>query len=358
MSRGLQFLPASERVAFLPKIQDFLEPENERNWRFRLELADQLSLLSPLFGGREVAAHLVPVSIRLLQDRVAEVRTAAADTLAHLAQRLSINTALLLSSPHSSSYDRARCLGGVGGGKDLLVPLAKDLVSCFARHSKWHQRQTYANVCRRLKYTFPGPVFLAHLLPALLELSGDPVANVRLAVAKALSDVSLPPFTPLAVQELCGSDFQEHKFGECECARVCRGGCFFLFCFGSSLLVFITMIFTDDDDDDEDDEDNNNDAEEDANYKRSSILRAMERLRHDRDRDVRQAAAASSSSTASVSSPTHAPPLFAAPLVTASSAVFPWCQAPGPTSAVNDAGLASASCLVTASNANAECAAK
>jgi hypothetical protein len=44
--------------------------DNERNWRFRQELADQLRMLVPLFSAQEVKDFLSPIALVLIQDKV------------------------------------------------------------------------------------------------------------------------------------------------------------------------------------------------------------------------------------------------------------------------------------------------
>lgn len=55
----------------------FAVTENSRNWRFRLELADQIKQLSEIYEAEEVFKHLCPLSMSLLHDRVSEVRKRA-----------------------------------------------------------------------------------------------------------------------------------------------------------------------------------------------------------------------------------------------------------------------------------------
>jgi hypothetical protein len=63
-------LKPSTRRDYLPRIAEFLKMDNERNWRFRQELADQLRMLVPLFSAQEVKDFLSPIALVLIQDKV------------------------------------------------------------------------------------------------------------------------------------------------------------------------------------------------------------------------------------------------------------------------------------------------
>ena len=63
----LKLLQEKERLEYLPKLEAFLKMDNERNWRFRLELAEQLGLLVNLFTPEQVKAYLAPIGLTLVQ---------------------------------------------------------------------------------------------------------------------------------------------------------------------------------------------------------------------------------------------------------------------------------------------------
>jgi serine/threonine-protein phosphatase 4 regulatory subunit 1 len=48
----LKLLGEEERNSYLPRLEEFLKMDNERNWRFRLELTEQLGILVPIFFSR------------------------------------------------------------------------------------------------------------------------------------------------------------------------------------------------------------------------------------------------------------------------------------------------------------------
>ena len=44
--------------------------DNERNWRFRLELTEQLGKMMPLFTPNDIREYLAPMLSQLVQDCV------------------------------------------------------------------------------------------------------------------------------------------------------------------------------------------------------------------------------------------------------------------------------------------------
>jgi serine/threonine-protein phosphatase 4 regulatory subunit 1 len=70
----LKLLKHSDRKEYLPRLSEFLKMDNERNWRFREELAKQIGHLVVLFSPEEVKEHLSPIALVLLKDKVSSVR--------------------------------------------------------------------------------------------------------------------------------------------------------------------------------------------------------------------------------------------------------------------------------------------
>jgi serine/threonine-protein phosphatase 4 regulatory subunit 1 len=71
----------------------------------------------------------------------------------------------------------------------LLPSLLGELAEWFAHSKRWLQRQTFALLCSQLvmKQILPEEMFACDILPHLLDLSRDPVPNVRLSVARTLA---------------------------------------------------------------------------------------------------------------------------------------------------------------------------
>ncbi|XP_034232653.1 serine/threonine-protein phosphatase 4 regulatory subunit 1-like isoform X4 [Thrips palmi] len=168
----VKLLPSCKRKSFLSQFEMFLVTDNEWNWRFREELAQQLLRIIPLYTPEETCVHLVPVAIALLRDKVAAVRT----------------TALLLVT----------CLiNHVTSEGPLLRKLLPLLAQEFANSTRWERRQAFALLCSHLVAgrVLGGDQFAREVLPYLLDLSYDKVPNVRLAVARTLaSDIMAHQF--------------------------------------------------------------------------------------------------------------------------------------------------------------------
>jgi len=159
----LSLLSPEARAEYLPRLEEFLKMDNDRNWRFRFELCSQVAALVPLCTSEEVLQHLAPLCLLLVNDRVSEVRRTAAKV-----------TATLLA--HLSRAGEA----GVGG-------LAMALVSVLARDNHWARRQTFILLCGALQGEEGGMAVLSSkLLAPLLLLADDPVPNVRLSLAALL----------------------------------------------------------------------------------------------------------------------------------------------------------------------------
>lgn len=75
----LKILKPIDRCQYLPRLSNFLVTDNEWNWRFREELAIQLLEAVTLFNPTDVARRIAPLSLELLIDKIAAVRTVALD---------------------------------------------------------------------------------------------------------------------------------------------------------------------------------------------------------------------------------------------------------------------------------------
>merc|ERR1712038_181133 len=70
----LNLLSPTDRGEYLPRLEEFLKMDNERNWRFRLELSSQLSSLVSQVTPDDIRYHLAPIALSLVQDKVSCVR--------------------------------------------------------------------------------------------------------------------------------------------------------------------------------------------------------------------------------------------------------------------------------------------
>ncbi|KAL9974172.1 hypothetical protein ACROYT_G011183 [Oculina patagonica] len=162
----IKLLPFDIRGDYLPMLTDFLTTDNNRNWRFRFELAEQLMLLCELYEPKQVLQYICPIAISLATDRVADVRTIAFKLIGVLLQRLH-------SCPEEGPAHKYVC----------------DIINKFAHSPQWTRRQAYAQLCQNLleENVESGEQFCKEFLPSLLFLLSDPVPNVRLSLARTLA---------------------------------------------------------------------------------------------------------------------------------------------------------------------------
>ena len=139
--------------------------DNERNWRFRDELAEQLAYLVDLFPPQEVFQHLTPIAKVLIKDKVSTVRLASVE----------VHTIIIRYLKESDN-------------SGLLRVLLAELVDDLAKADRWIHRQTYATLSLKifLKGALNHTQFAEDVLPYLISLSRDDVPNVRLVVARAM----------------------------------------------------------------------------------------------------------------------------------------------------------------------------
>ncbi|XP_062583021.1 serine/threonine-protein phosphatase 4 regulatory subunit 1-like isoform X2 [Saccostrea cucullata] len=166
----LRLLKPDVRRQYLTKLSGFLNTDNTRNWRFRLELAEQLIMTSELFSSVEISQHLLPICLSLMEDKVSEVRLVAYKLMSAMVKRL--------------AYEDEKLTEG----------LLNELVSKFAKSNKWVCRQIYVQMCYAVleDESLPLDLFSKHLLPVLLNISHDPVPNVRLSLSKVMNDQIIP----------------------------------------------------------------------------------------------------------------------------------------------------------------------
>ncbi|XP_020277432.1 serine/threonine-protein phosphatase 4 regulatory subunit 1-like isoform X3 [Pseudomyrmex gracilis] len=177
----LRILKPVDRSQYLPRLSHFLATDNEWNWRFREELAKQLLEIVTLFSPDQVAKNIAPLSLQLLDDKVAAVRHIALELVTRIMCYLRTEDVLIIA---------------------LIQELREFLV---LNAKKWTHRQTYALVCAHLirNNAIDGSKFVKEMLPCLLSLSCDKVPNIRLAVARTLKkDVSAMGLDTLGIEKL------------------------------------------------------------------------------------------------------------------------------------------------------------
>uniref|UniRef100_A0A3Q3EAG9 Uncharacterized protein n=1 Tax=Labrus bergylta TaxID=56723 RepID=A0A3Q3EAG9_9LABR len=162
--KNSRLLHADKRREYLYQLQEFMVTDNSRNWRFRYELAEQLILIIELYSHYDVYDYLRQIALTLCSDKVSEVRWISYKLVVEILQKL------------------YAC-----GADELGLNFINELTVRFCHCPKWVGRQAFAFICQVLEEDcMPMEQFSQHLLPSLLSLSSDPVANVRVLVAKAL----------------------------------------------------------------------------------------------------------------------------------------------------------------------------
>ncbi|MBN3288530.1 PP4R1 phosphatase, partial [Polyodon spathula] len=166
----LKLLHADKRREYLFQLQEFMVTDNSRNWRFRYELAEQLILIVELYSHNDIYDYLRQIALTLCSDKVSEVRWISYRLVVEILRKFYRN-----------------------GANDLGLNFLNELIMRFCRCPKWVGRQAFAFICQAVveEDCMPMSQFAQHLLPSLIALSADPVANVRVLVAKALRQTVL-----------------------------------------------------------------------------------------------------------------------------------------------------------------------
>uniref|UniRef100_A0A8D2GTF1 Serine/threonine-protein phosphatase 4 regulatory subunit 1 n=2 Tax=Urocitellus parryii TaxID=9999 RepID=A0A8D2GTF1_UROPR len=166
----LKLLHIDKRREYLYQLQEFLVTDNSRNWRFRAELAEQLTLLLELYSPRDVYDYLRPIALSLCADKVSSVRWISYKLVSEMVKKLHMAT------PPTFGVD-----------------LINELVENFGRCPKWSGRQAFVFVCQTVieDDCLPMEQFAVHLMPHLLTLANDRVPNVRVLLAKTLRQTLL-----------------------------------------------------------------------------------------------------------------------------------------------------------------------
>merc|ERR1712142_521250 len=63
----LKLLQEKERIEYLPKLEEFLKMDNERNWRIRQELTEQLCMVVPLYQADDINEYIAPIALYLIK---------------------------------------------------------------------------------------------------------------------------------------------------------------------------------------------------------------------------------------------------------------------------------------------------
>ncbi|XP_045105779.1 LOW QUALITY PROTEIN: serine/threonine-protein phosphatase 4 regulatory subunit 1-like [Portunus trituberculatus] len=166
LAHFLRLLRPQNRRDYLPRMDEFLRTDNENNWRFRLELATQLSDIIDLFSPQDCQTFIAPIALSLMADKVVHIRRTCYSVVCQLVKQLNCD-----------------------GDPKYVEALSKQLKEKFAQAPTWSQRQSYAFLCGQMvaENSLHISDWVHYFLPSLLGLATDRVPNVRIAVAKMLT---------------------------------------------------------------------------------------------------------------------------------------------------------------------------
>lgn len=167
----VKLLKPQLRQQYLNRMNDFLTTDNQRNWRFRLELAEQLIDMCEFYSPREVYDNILHIAIELACDRVADVRFMAYKLISRVTRIVSAS-----------------------GNAELVLGIVEKLKKKFAESQKWFERQAFVHICQKLieEQALDTEQFATDFLPAMLDLSADPIPNVRITLARTLAQSVMP----------------------------------------------------------------------------------------------------------------------------------------------------------------------
>lgn len=161
MSEFMSRVPTTRRALMLSFLKDIPQ---EPNWRIRRSIAKQLSGLTALYPLQDVIETFIPLYEKLFKDPVYQVRKSL----------LSVSATFLKLLPFEDP-----------SFQDFIHILQEQATSKDCSRRQW-----FAALCSSLCDTLDMQPFDTFFWPKLLELSKDPVPNVRMKVAEVMKKLS------------------------------------------------------------------------------------------------------------------------------------------------------------------------
>lgn len=146
----------------------------DKSWRVRYMVADQLPELCDALGPAATRSDLLPAYVCVLKDSEAEVRTAAAFKVTEIIKRI-------VGLPAQ---------GGLDSGMDYVVSEILPIVERLVTDSAQHVRSALASNIMGLAPVLGQDMTLKHLVDVVLALLKDDCPEVRLSVIARLDKVS------------------------------------------------------------------------------------------------------------------------------------------------------------------------
>jgi len=147
--------------SLLPAILDLSQ---DAKWRIRLAIINHIPLLADQLGKEFFSDKLASMCVGWLGDDIASIRVAAARNLKELTN-----------------------LFGTQWATDFLLPS----ISNIRHHQSYLRRLTAVQACALMSTKMESSIVKTEIVPIVLDMSTDPVANIRFNVAKGLEQVSL-----------------------------------------------------------------------------------------------------------------------------------------------------------------------
>lgn len=134
--------------------------KDPKKWRVRYEIAHQLNTLSKIYETETVFKYIFPISLKLCNDNVNEVRFEAARQLFNVIDNMK------------------EC--------ELFQEMALESIKGYGLSEKYIQRETFAFMVRNL---YKLKIFKDTLMDMILELTKDKIVVVRIALAISLREI-------------------------------------------------------------------------------------------------------------------------------------------------------------------------
>ncbi len=142
--------------------------KNERKWRVREAIADQMGFLCQVYNSENIARYIMPTAFSLCNDRVAIVRNKAASKISQILETF---------IPGLEDEEDPVC----AGHRQIII----EMIRGYAASPNSTQRLVFVRILEEVvRYE---PLFLAHFNDLLDKLAQDPVPAVRIGLALLLA---------------------------------------------------------------------------------------------------------------------------------------------------------------------------
>lgn len=178
------------RVSYIPLLRDILLAASPYNWRLRQLIASQIKDLVVLLPIQNVYATLFPLAITLVQDRVAQVRSNVIPGIAKMIQ--------VVLPGYQPTYTLEE-INPENGSITIITPQPiqeQDIyfleaivkaINALIVSDIYIFRQIWAELALHLLKEIPFSTFEHYFLNGIIQLTSDPITNVRVKIAELLT---------------------------------------------------------------------------------------------------------------------------------------------------------------------------